>query len=177
MDLINGVKNDRHEDFELIKARYKPLINDMAKSFEESGAGGFDDLFEEAQRALLKAALSFDSSKEGITFGLYAKICIRNALISVRRASSARRKREVKIAEKGREASRRTVMDLGEMSPEEAVEKLKGSLSEYETRVLREFFSGNSAEQTARILGTDRKSVYNAVFRIKQKAKLLSRQS
>ena len=100
--IISGVKSGRDEEFEKLKQKYNPLTSEMAKRFAQSGAGSLVDLSEEAERALLKAALSFDLSKEEITFGLYAKICVRNALISVGRANAADRRRRERAARSGR---------------------------------------------------------------------------
>ncbi|MBE6587817.1 MAG: hypothetical protein E7647_05320 [Ruminococcaceae bacterium] len=171
--IIAGVKAGKDEDFEKLKLRYKPLCADMANSFVRSGAGSSVDLLEEAERALLKAALSFDTSKEGITFGLYAKICVRNALISVRRANTAQKNRKERAKKESESSRRLSVISSAELDPEEMLKMLEDSLSDYEARVLREFFSGRSAEETAAVLGTDKKSVYNAVFRIRAKAKKL----
>lgn len=173
LDLISGVKSGRHEDFEILKSKYKHLIADMAKSFEESGAGLRDDLREDAERALLKAAVSFDETKEGITFGLYAKICIRNALISVRRSASAKQRRLSNIEKVDRVVRARAIASFANMDPDEILEKIQSSLSDYEAAVLKEFFCGRSAKETATVLGTDEKSVNNAVYRIRTKAKKL----
>ncbi|MBE6713830.1 MAG: hypothetical protein E7575_00905 [Ruminococcaceae bacterium] len=173
LKLIAGVKNGRHEDFELLKARYRPLISDLAASFEESGAGTASELSEDAQRALLKAAVSFDETKKGITFGLYAKICMRNALISVMRSKNAK-KNSARPAGPEKKDRIGNLSGFEGLEPDEIIEKIKSSLSPFETQVLCHFFSGESAAQTAGKLGCDEKSVYNAVYRIRSKAKALS---
>lgn len=175
IDLIRGVKVGRHEDFELLKGRYMPLINDLANSFEESGAGAKSDLSEEAQRALLKAAISFDEGKEGITFGLYAKICMRNALISVKRAEDARRRKEMRAKSDSLSQSSRALTAFAGMDAEEILGKIESSLSPYELSVFKEYFSGRSARETAQVLGSDERSVNNAVYRIRRKAKHLTK--
>ena len=176
LELIRGVKSGRHEDFEVLKVRYMPLILDMASSFEESGAGAKDDLVCDAQRALLKAAVTFDENKEGITFGLFAKICIKNALISVRRAEKARQRRQSRTQKETELRSSAIAQSFEDIDPDEILKKLESSLSDYEAAVFREFFFGRSAKETAVILGTDAKSVNNAVFRIRQKARNLSKE-
>lgn len=172
-ELIREVKSGRHESFEILRSRYLPLISDMAKSFEESGSGNRADLLEDAQRAFLRAAVTFDETKEGITFGLYAKVCIRNALISVRRAERSRRKKEERASKKEAVQRAKVLTSFGDMEAEEILERIESVLSEYEALVLREYFSGRSAKETAAVLGTDEKSVNNAVYRIRTKAKQL----
>jgi len=187
LELIEGIKNGRQEDFEHLKVRYAPLINDMADSFFRSGAGLREDLYEEALGALLRAALTFDTAKEKITFGLYAKICIRNCLISVRRAKAAREAKASRGADKGagegtgkgtgkgEKKRERAVgsLDFGDLDPADVLDALENELSSYEKLVLKEYFSGRSAKETAAVLGRDEKSVNNAVCRIRQKAKKL----
>ena len=175
IDLIRGVKVGRHEDFELLKAKYMPLINDLANSFEESGAGAKSDLSEEAQRALLKAAISFDEGKEGITFGLYAKICMRNALISVKRAEDARRRKEKRAKSDSVSQSARSLAAFAGEDAEDILSKIESSLSSYELKVFKEYFSGRSAKETAEVLRSDERSVNNAVYRIRKKAKQLAK--
>ena len=174
LEMISGVKAGRNENFELLKSRYKPLLNDMAKSFEGSGAGSKDDLLEEAESALLKAAISFDIEKEGITFGLYAKICVRNALISARRRSAAKKRREAGGAKKQEFKRARVLESFGNMSADEILGRIESSLSPYERRVFEVYFSGRSAKETAEILSSSERSVNNAVYRIRTKAKGLS---
>ena len=171
--IISGVKSGRDEEFEKLKQRYKPLTLEMAKRFAHSGVGSLVDLSEEAERALLKAALSFDLSKEKITFGLYAKICVRNALISVGRANAADRRRKERAARTEKNQRKMPIISFGDVAPEEILEMLESSLSSFEKQVLREFFSGRSATETAETLDTDVKSVYNAAYRIRTKAKKL----
>lgn len=175
LDLIRGVKIGRTSDFELLCAKYKPLINDLAKSFEESGAGARSDLSEEAQRALLKAAISFDDTKEGITFGLYAKICMRNALISVKRAEDSRRRKEMRAKSDSISQGSRALAVFEGADAEAILKRIESALSCYELSVFKEYFSGRSAAETAELLGTDERSVNNAVYRIRRKAKLLSK--
>ena len=174
--IISGIKVGRDEDFEKLKNKYKPLVSESVKGFYQSGAGSLIDLTEEAERALLKAALSFDLAKEGITFGLYAKICVRNALISVGRANAADKRRMERAAKEAVRQKKLPVISFGDYAPEEVLKMLESSLSKYEKRVLSEFFQGRSAEDTAFILETDVKSVYNAAYRIRAKAKRLGAQ-
>ncbi|MBR2328365.1 MAG: hypothetical protein IKA58_00585 [Clostridia bacterium] len=177
LDLIVGIKSARHEDFEALKVRYSPLINDMSDSFAASGAGAKEDLREEAQRALLKAALSFDTQKEGITFGLYAKICIRNALISVKRAKVANERKKNRIDNKRVANSLRAKISLEGIDTDEMLDRIESGLSSYELQVFKEYFSGRSAKETAEILGTDERSVNNAVYRIRAKSKKLVKEA
>lgn len=173
--LVAGVKAGRDDDFEKLKLRYRPLVNELCQSFEASGAGKAGELLEDAHRALLKAALSFDETKEKITFGLYAKICIRNALISVRRSKLAKKNTAEKPkAEKENGLKLSSLRGFRGLEAEEIVSLIDSRLSSYESKVLSEFLAGKRAGDVARELGASEKSVYNALFRIRTKARELS---
>jgi DNA-directed RNA polymerase specialized sigma subunit len=42
----------------------------------------YADMREEADRVFLGAVSSFDTEQDAVDFGLYAKICLRNGLVS-----------------------------------------------------------------------------------------------
>lgn len=171
---IIGVKSGRHEDFDVIRLTYSPLIENMAQSFEKSGAGNQGDLYDEAVRALLKAVLTYDIDSEKVTFGLYAKICIRNALISVRRAKLTREKREARSAAAVKKnVGRRKDNVFSAMDADAIMEKMQSVLSPYEYRVLKEYITGVSVSSIAKLFEKSEKSVNNALYRIRRKAKSL----
>lgn len=176
INAVVGVKNGRNEDFELIRVNYLPLVESMVQSFEKSGAGSRSDLTDEANRALLKAVISFDDKKRGISFGLYAKICIRNALISYRRASLSRERREKRSAEstKRATASQKNPVFSG-LDTDEIMERMKKELSAYEFSVLKSYADGNSISAIAEKTGRGERSVNNALYRIRRKAKNMER--
>ena len=68
----------REEDdaFSELLSRYTPMINKVISGF--SGAlVNYDEAFAEACIAFHRAVLSYDLSRsEGITFGLYSRICV-----------------------------------------------------------------------------------------------------
>ena len=173
---IDGVKNGRHELFEVIRLTYAPLVESMVQSFEKSGAGNSGDLTEEAVRALLKAVLSYDVDNQEVTFGLYAKICMRNALISARRSKLSRERREnrKKAQFMPEEAKSIQANRFFEGLDKDAImHKMHSVLSSYEYRVLDQYSRGKTAAQIAKELGREEKSVNNALYRIRSKARKL----
>lgn len=167
-EILLGIKHGRHEDFDALRGKYAPLLTGSVLSFEQSGSGSRVDLTEEAESALLRAALSYDTDKCGVSFGLYAKICIRNALVSFRRAKLSRERREKRTADAtARGRRRRAELDGAEVN--EVLERIGGELSDYEKTVLLRYMDGNSAAQTAAELDTDERSVNNALYRARRK--------
>ncbi|MGM9634835.1 MAG: sigma-70 family RNA polymerase sigma factor [Candidatus Avispirillum sp.] len=167
-EILLGIRNGRHEDFDALRRKYAPLISSTAASFEQSGGGSRVDLTEEAESALLRAALSYDIDNCNVSFGLYAKICIRNALVSFRRAKLSRERREKSSAD-AESRKRRRKTELDGVDADEILERIGGELSDYERAVLLKYTDGNSAAQTAAELGTSERSVNNALYRARRK--------
>ncbi len=167
--------------FDELAARYGNLTESAARRFAPSFAGedstvGYEDLLQNARMALYRAALTYRPDGEGrqVSFGLYAKICINNALISLlRKARSGKRKR-TKRAE-------RELMMAGVRSPEpmaalvraeDAAElriRCRQVLSPFESKVFDEYVSGKSTREIAEIVGREERSVSNALYRMKVK--------
>ena len=169
-DIINGVKSDSQEAFEALRQRYAPMITKQVKSFVESGAGSEGDLRDVAESALLNAAESFDVSC-GVGFGYYAKICVRNALITVRRKVISAEKRNKKISSAAllKQRRRKSYGAFAGLNEEEIMKKISALLSGYEKRVFVMSLEGKSAQEIAEVVGRDEKSVNNAIFRARSK--------
>ena len=83
-EMILGVQSGDAESFEGLKSKYAPLVVSTVGSFAV-GDISRSELEREAESALLKAAVRYDTKQSKVAFGLYAKICITNRLISVQR--------------------------------------------------------------------------------------------
>ena len=178
--LLRRVAEGDQNAFEELAAQYAPLIASMsahfAPSFSKTADGaaiGEQDLAQEARLALYRAAKTFDSSKKGITFGLYAKICVRNSLVSLLRKSSA-----------GARASRRGTREEAAADGKDALseflsttetgalrERIREVLSPYENRIFEQYISGMSVKQIALHADKTEKSVSNALYRTRVKIK------
>ena len=169
--LLREIQSGSDESFEKLKVQYAPLIASMVSSFYASGSGAKDELLQEARSALLKAALTYDHTQREVTFGLYAKICIRNALISHRRKVLCRTQQDMPSAPAEKKEARRVIVRV--QDAQRVVARLADSLSPYECQVLEEYMAGKSVPEIAAAVGKNPKSIYNALFRIRQKAKQL----
>lgn len=177
--LLRSIRAEEDTDaFEKLCHRYEHLLNAMVRQFAPSfgitaeGATselsgiGMDELRQDAAMALYRAALRYDPDTKGqaVSFGLYAKICIRNAMISeirrYRRQTERRKKQRLTVVEKGR-----IPIDI----PPETMRRIETILSPYEKRVLTEYVQGKPPREIARVVGKTEKSVSNAIYRIKQK--------
>ncbi len=174
-DIIADVKRGNDESFSVLKKKYFPLMKAMVRSFED-GAADISDYEKEAESALLKAALKFNSEQKEVAFGLFAKVCIRNALISLRRKEMSKKRRAERGAGRlhgGRRMWLETFDSHDSLKTDKLVKEIREALSAYERRVFDEFMSGKSIEEIAMAVGKPKKSVNNAICRIKAKVKAL----
>lgn len=189
MSLIEAVKQGDENAFSALLEQYKNAVDGavrrFAPSFELTDGGGdgfcdIEDLRQYASLALYRAASTYVPEETGkgknVSFGLYAKICINNSLISfLRKYRSEKKKRDA--AEKNEKIARsrgeRDHDPLGLLvsgeSADELVKQIKSSLSQYEANVFDCYIVGKSTLEIAQQLRRSEKSVINALYRVKVK--------
>lgn len=155
---------------------YDPLISATVVKFKISGMSEADeeDLRQEAVLAFYSALLSYDPNISGVEFGLYAKVCICNRLVSQMRIMKKHLRQSVlsyelfeNVADQDDPTSR-----IIELEEERSLLRLiNDNLSKYEQKVFRMYASGMSAADMAKKLDSSEKSVSNAVYRIRKKLK------
>lgn len=166
--IISRMQSGDDSGFGRLCEIYRPLVESLvttALDLCRDVGGEIDDLRQEAAIALYKAANAYDLSCSAVTFGLFAKICVKNRLISYRRRltkSSGGRSRIHVVT--GTPRSRR----FSEFALPEGTIDL---LSPYEQSVWRLYANGTSYTEMARQLNRNEKSVENAVYRIRAKLK------
>ena len=173
--LIVVVRNGDQVAFAALLERYKPLIDAAVAKFSSDEAFSLyrEDLKQEASLVFYNSILAYDLEQNEVEFGLFAKICIHNALVSVLR--SLKRRTEEPIAQIPE--SLLTVQDfddpLSRMLERERLKSLyaviRKNLSALEYEVWQLYMSGRSSAEIADRLGTDQKSVNNAIYRIRKK--------
>jgi RNA polymerase sporulation-specific sigma factor len=172
---LSAVKSGDKAAFEELLAAYEPLILSESASlvakFPEFRSEE-EEMRQEARLALYDAAMTYNESGK-VTFGLYAKICIHNRLISyVRKLNSAKRRRarSPKNSEGAAQSSAET--SVLELSRGSELDKLLSSVtSSYERRVFNMYLQKMSYADIAASLNKNEKSVANAICRVKQKLK------
>ncbi len=166
--------------FEELCIRYDNLLHAMVRQFAPSlgirdGGGaemGEEELRQDAAMALYRAALSYVPEEDGkggdVSFGLYAKICIRNAMISqVRRYR--RRLKQAEMRRDRRESDGAVRPVETEALAEETLRQIGEGLSPYERKILPLYMEGKPPRRIAKELGRTEKSVSNGIYRIKTK--------
>lgn len=174
-ELVLSAQAGSREAYLTLLSKYRPLLESSVARF-----GAFEmtdqeraDMWEEAERVFLGAVSTYDTDQEGVDLGLYAKICLRNGLVSEWRHLQTLR-RVVSIPMEEELSADLTVPDPArEMEEEERFSQLcrtvREQLSDFENRVWWQYVTGISVADIAEGLGRDERSVHNAIYRIRRK--------
>ncbi len=176
IELITHAREGSQDAFVELKRRYTPLIeSQIAKhTLADMSAQDVEDLRGEATSIFGNAVCNYDCTAEGVEFGLYAKICIGNGLVSFVRSYLRRKKKTViplELAESSAAEGSDPLQSLVDKeNAQELMRTIKKSLSDYENLVWWLYVSGMSASEIAATIGeADPRSVSNAIYRIRRK--------
>lgn len=164
--------------------RYGKVVRSCTRPYFLAG-GDSEDLLQEGMIGLLSAMREFDM-EGGASFRTYAVLCIRRRIISATRSASRRKHSplndgislEEVLSEENQSLSRWAGQRF-ERAPEDQVlaREREGDilsaysryLSSFELDILRQYLDGESYEAIAAHCGRSKKSVDNAVQRIRKK--------
>ena len=181
--LIHRAKGGDGEAFEALLERYTPLINaSVTRCLQNDQYASYvEDFKQEATLMFYNSIMTYDTEQQDVEFGLYARICISNALVSQLRVLKKRK------AEKLSETSDDGLFVNGEEDPslrvleQESLKTLysviRDNLSELEYRVWKMYMSGLTARQIGESIGKDERSVSNAIYRIRKKLRATLRKN
>ena len=161
--------------FEELLKSYDALFQNLMNRFQVS-SDEKDDMYQELSLIFFNAVLSYDLERKEVTFGLYAKICMQNALIT--QLNRAKRKNDMvsQIEYVGEDIEK---LDDGVLDPssetvsretlENMYKKIDQALSPFESIVWQMYLTESGNKSIAKALGKSEKSIENAIFRIKRK--------
>jgi len=186
---LKAQENDYESELELF-ARYKNTINKISRSFFLVG-GDTEDLIQEGMIGLYKA-IKYYSLNKNATFSTFASLCIKRQIQNaIKHAgskkssplSSALPLAEVINLDEDEDAGVGLILPSKELLPDaqmiseenmkEIKEQIKKNLSPLEYRILTKYLAGKNYTEIAEQLGTNKKSVDNALSRIKTKLSFL----
>lgn len=170
---LSALQKGDNSSFSLIRDRYEALLSSMVNKcltvyhYEAE----YDDLMQEAALALYNAAQSYDLAQTEVTFGLYAKICVRNRLISAGRKLSRQKKNSSaeKLSRYTPDRSEKRSAELAQFGDLSQVIDI--AFSDFEKNVLKLYLQGCSYKEMAQALDRNEKSIDNAICRMKRKLK------
>ena len=180
-DLLAAARAGEQQAYAWLLERYAPMLHSMTAKYAAPGMSDADleDLRQEASVVFCSAVQTYDPTREGVEFGLYAKICVGHGLASALRVFR-RQRCEGLLSLEGEGLIEQNPGLLGsEVSVAEALidkERMEAlqltiqrALSPFESRVWWMYVSGASTSSIARTLGKDEKSISNAIYRIRRK--------
>lgn len=179
--LILAVKNGDQSAFDTLLGQYRPLIDASIVRFssDESFSLYCEDLRQEASVVFYNSILAYDLDQNEVEFGLFAKICIYNALVSFLRALKRRAAEPVAEIPDNLLSVQDFEDPSARMLEQERLKSLyaviRKNLSELEYKVWQLYISGRTAAEIASLLDTDEKSVSNAIYRIRRKLRAVLR--
>lgn len=172
MHLLDRVRQDDSAAFDELYQAYKPLLKSLVASYSDS-CPDTDELERAALLALYRAACGYRTEQAGVTFGLYAKICIGNALNTQCQKYKNRMQKEVPVAPEQLEEDYSAEDPATAVMREEAVQcllsRISRVLSPEENRIWNLHMVGCRNGKIAAILGRSPRSIENAVYRIRVK--------
>ena len=171
IELLERIRSGNDEAFSRLCDGFCGMTEGLVSKFSAGFcAADRSELLQEARLALYRAACSYRRT-ENVTFGLYARVCVRNALVSFARQQKAQKglplgnMDELLLSEE-----REPVEPLVEAERlAELTERMGRVLSAYEMQVFSLLVDGQTNAEIAKALGKGEKSVANTVFRIKTK--------
>lgn len=178
-NLILQVRRENQEAFEEMLHIYDPLITAFVNRFCQNDVTEQDaeDIKQELTLVFYNSILSYDLAQTDVSFGLYAKICLNNALITQIRARKKHKAPETVSLEsedwepEGQEDPSAALIKSEEMR--ELNRRIEQALSPFENKVWQFYVAGCTSREIARSLNKSEKSIDNAIFRVRQKLKKL----
>jgi len=177
--LLEKIKDGDEAAFENLAEVYRPLLLSVASSFDATAKNeGINDIFadlnQELTLALYRAARTFDTDQDKVTFGNYAKRCLKNCAISFLRKSRSAKRREQKVKttlKKEQKVFTPPFPQDTDGNGKSALESAKAILSPYEFKIFSKYIDGERVSDISHEVGKSAKSVSNAIFRCKAKVK------
>lgn len=192
-ELIEKAQNGDENAIEKLLSSYKPLVNKIARSYFLTG-GDIEDLVQEGMIGLYKAIKTFKKGKPA-SFMTYAGTCIKNQIQTAVRIASSEKNMVLSTAlpiERNdsfddEEEEIEIVLPSPLPKPDEKVENKENfetitkqivkSLSQLELKILISYLKGYNYSEIAQQNNISKKSVDNALSRIKTKLSFLKNQN
>ena len=178
--LIVKVRDGDQQAFLFLLDKYKPLLKSLVSKF---GSDDFtksleEDLLQEATVVFYNAILTYDQTQTEVEFGLYARICISNALVSQMRYINKRRvERSIEPESSELLVQETAINPVDDIVKQEDLRALysiiKKNLSDYEYLIWHNYMLGKTAKEIGQVVGSGEKSVTNAIYRIRKKLRSL----
>lgn len=173
VQLIELARNNNQDAFETLFYRYLPLIKKLVSSITVAGSD-YEDLLQDSTISFYYAVQMYD--EQLASFATFLSVCVNRSLKStIRRASAQKRIPEelfTNIDDNSVEVLKTVSAEeefFGVQSASDTSNEIRTKLSDLEFKVLRSFLNTESYDKTAAELAISRKTVDNALVRIRKK--------
>lgn len=187
-ELASLAQNNDEMAVNTLLKKYKSLVNQIARSYFLTG-GDMEDIVQEGMIGLYKAIMHFKNTKSA-SFKTFASTCIKNQVQSAVRVASSEKNKVLSSAipiidqlNSDEEDEKEIIFPSDLPSPDEQLiekeslkeimTKIKETLSSLELKVLTLYLKGYSYNEIAKISNLNKKSIDNALTRIKNKLSFL----
>lgn len=178
IELIERAKNGDEKCLDTLMASYKKLVTTISRKYFIIGAD-INDVIQEGMIGLFNAYTNFDKEKNA-QFKTFATICINRQIISAIK-KAYKFSNELTIDDNLNILTNNSPI----ISPEEdfifheeyklLLKEIEKQLSKKEQEILYRFLENKSYDEIAEELSTTKKSVDNALSRIRNKLKYLNK--
>lgn len=179
-------QGDYNAELELFN-KYRNVINKFSRGYFLIG-GDVEDLIQEGMIGLYKAIKNYSPDKDA-SFATFASLCIRRQIQSAVRNASTQKNQVLSsalpITDEDEDdfgifaltsAQRPDEQLINKQTNQEIIAGLKKNLSPLEFEVLKYYLAGLSYEQISQKTNLSKKSVDNALSRIKNKLSSIKKQ-
>lgn len=184
-ELISYVAEGNEDANNIIIEKYKPLIRNISVKFISKCQNTGLELSDLEQEGMigLNHAIEHFSEQKNTTFFTYASTCVERKIIST--IIGAQRKKH-KILNESLSYDNEDLTDskylkddnhnpenivIGIDMEDELINKVKNKLTDFEDQVFQLMVAGFSYKEIANLLDKDKKSIDNAIQRVKNKVK------
>lgn len=172
-ELVSLVRENNQDAFEFLFDKYLPLIKSIIQKNKHI-RNDYDDMLQDATISFYYCVQMYDFHSS--SFPTFLSVCIDRSLKStIRKANAKKRIPEELIVpinddvEIGIPTSSAEEEFFDKENGEKLFEEFRAQLSDLEFRVLKSFLKTQSYDKTAKALNLSRKSVDNAMLRIRRK--------
>lgn len=172
LDLVNEAKGGSDPAFERLLEKYQGMIISTTQKYYSKYPDSikeWEDWLQDAKIAFYYAVKTYDITHSR-TLGAYAKICVRNKLVSrIRYEASKKRKKVDALSHAQLSGGDVQGSLLSSYDVDTLRKKARETLSKYEYRIFEMYASGMKGREISQLTGKSEKSINNAIYRMKRK--------
>ena len=169
-ELIYKIRENDEEAFKVLYSRYSSMIYGIVNKY--SSDSDTDDLLQEANISFYYATQFFDF--QSASFSTFSSVCVERGVITAVKKAVAKKRIPTNLIVSLNDEVMTVSEDPEQLVLEREAHKavsveISNRLSDLELSVLKSFLITGSYDETASSLGLSRKSVDNALCRVRKK--------